>query len=130
MSRTTRFTLLGVLAVLVVFVVYQLSAIKVAPPAADASTFHIVVVKRGTIRLGDRESNNVLYVERPIHAAENTTMRILKVVDNDRVLESAKVQFGLASENYIEVLNGLKEGDRIVQSDMSAWKDFDRVLLR
>ena len=130
MSRTKRFTFLGVLAVLVVFVVHQLSALKVTPPTVDARLVQIVVVKKGTITLADRELRNVLYVERPVHAATNTTMRIFKVIDEGSNLKNVKVQFGLASEDYIEVLIGLNEGDRIVQSDMSPWDNFDSLPLK
>jgi len=40
------------------------------------------------------------------------------------------VKFGTSSVNEIVVVSGLKEGDRVVLSDMSAWDAYDRVRLR
>lgn len=40
------------------------------------------------------------------------------------------VKFGRASINTIEVLDGLKEGDQIIPSDMSAWDKFDQIRLK
>jgi HlyD family secretion protein len=36
----------------------------------------------------------------------------------------------VSSVNAIVVLSGLKEGDRVVLSDMSTWDAYDRVRLR
>lgn len=121
MSRTIRFVSLGFLAVFVVYFVLALSVPRVAPPTVDASTLQIVAVKRGSISLTDPKLRNVLYVERPVQAAPNTNVRIFRVVGGGSNLERVTVKFGPVSENYIEVLRGLKEGDRIVQSDMSVW---------
>jgi hypothetical protein len=41
-----------------------------------------------------------------------------------------KVTLGRASVNTIEVKDGLKAGDVVVLSDMSAWDAFDRVRIR
>ena len=40
------------------------------------------------------------------------------------------VKFGRSSVNTIEVLDGLKEGDKIILSDMSAWDNFDQIRLK
>ena len=40
------------------------------------------------------------------------------------------VQLGRASFDAVEVLSGLKEGDRIILSEMSNWDHVDRVRLR
>jgi HlyD family secretion protein len=39
------------------------------------------------------------------------------------------VKLGRASVNTVEVVEGLKEGDRVVLSDTSAWDAFDRIRL-
>jgi HlyD family secretion protein len=41
-----------------------------------------------------------------------------------------QVKFGRSSVNTIEVLSGLKEGDRVILSDMSAWDGQDRLRIR
>jgi HlyD family secretion protein len=32
--------------------------------------------------------------------------------------------------NSIEIVGGLKQGDRIILSDMSQWDDYDRIRLQ
>ena len=40
------------------------------------------------------------------------------------------VKFGSASVSTIEVLDGLKEGDQIIPSDMSAWDNVNQIRLK
>ena len=81
-----------------------------------------------TIHLGTVE--NILYVVRPIHANQYSIIHVFKVVDDDQRAIRVNVKFGRASVNTIEVLGGLKEGDKIIPSDMSAWDNFDQIRLK
>jgi hypothetical protein len=81
-----------------------------------------------TIHLGTLE--NILYVGRPVHAKQNSSISIFKIVDDGGQAVRVNVKFGRASVNTIEVLDGLKEGDKIIPSDMSAWENFERIPLR
>ena len=40
------------------------------------------------------------------------------------------MKFGRQSVNFIEIVDGLKEGDRVILSDMSAWDGRDRLRIR
>jgi HlyD family secretion protein len=40
------------------------------------------------------------------------------------------VRLGRGSVNAIEVLDGLKEGDEVILSDMSEWDDHSRLRVR
>jgi multidrug efflux pump subunit AcrA (membrane-fusion protein) len=40
------------------------------------------------------------------------------------------VRLGRASIQEIEVVEGLREGDRVILSDMSDWSAFERIRLR
>jgi len=40
-----------------------------------------------------------------------------------------QVKLGRSSVNTVEILEGLKPGDKVVLSDMSAWDAFNRVRL-
>jgi HlyD family secretion protein len=71
-----------------------------------------------TIHLGILE--NILYVARSVHAHQNSSVPIFKLVDGGQHAVRVVVKFGRASINTIEVLDGLKEGDQIIPSDMSA----------
>ena len=58
--------------------------------------------------------------------------KLQRVKDNDAGQPNAQrtqVRFGRSSVNTIEVLDGLKPGDQVVLSDMSAWDAHDRVRL-
>jgi len=82
----------------------------------------------GTVQLQRLE--NVLYVGRPSLGQDNSTAGLFRVVDTNGNAARVQVKFGLSSVNSIVVLSGLKEGDRVVLSDMSAWDSYDRVRLR
>ena len=81
----------------------------------------------GTIEL--EHLDDVLYVERPAFGQEKTTVSLFKVVDERKGAVRVKVKLGRSSVNFIEVLEGLKVGDQVVLSDMSAWDAYDRVRL-
>jgi hypothetical protein len=80
-----------------------------------------------TIRLGELE--HVLYIGRPVHANQNSSIPVFKVVGGGEQAVRVIVKFGRSSVNTIEVLDGLKEGDEIILSDMSALDNFDRIRL-
>jgi len=82
----------------------------------------------GTVQLQRLE--NVLYVGRPSLGQDNSTSGLFKVTSANGDAQRVQVKFGLSSVNSIVVLSGLKEGDRVVLSDMSAWDSYDRVRLR
>lgn len=73
--------------------------------------------------------DNVLYVGRPIHSNQNSSIPVFKLLDGGDQAVRVVVKFGRSSVNTIEVLNGLKEGDKIILSDMSAWDNFDKIWL-
>ena len=91
----------------------------------------------GTIELERLE--NVLYVEHPTTGTENTTVGLFKVLPNSGettigVQQEAgheavqtSVKLGRQSVQYIEVVEGLKEGDHVCLSDMSQYDGYDRI---
>jgi HlyD family secretion protein len=69
-------------------------------------------------------------VGRPIHAAPNSSASLFKLVSDGTEAVRVTVKFGRASVQSIEVLDGLKPGDQIILSDMSAWEKVDRIHLQ
>ena len=49
--------------------------------------------------------------------------------DDDSIATRVPVQLGRSSVNTIEIVNGLKPGDRVILSDMSNHDSTDRVRL-
>lgn len=81
----------------------------------------------GTIEIENLQ--NVLYVGRPVHGQSDSTIGLFKLSPDGTEATQVKVQLGRASVNTIEVVNGLKVGDKVILSDMSAWDQFDRIRL-
>jgi HlyD family secretion protein len=73
---------------------------------------------------------DVLYVGRPVHGQSDSTIGIFKIVDDGAEAVRVNVKLGRSSVNTIEILDGLKVGDKVILSDMSAWDAFDRVRLK
>ena len=72
---------------------------------------------------------NVLHVGRPAYGQTNQTVGLFKLVDGGRYAERVSVQLGRASVSDVEVIAGLKEGDKVILSDMSRYDAVDRVKL-
>ena len=81
----------------------------------------------GTIEL--ERLNDVIYVGRPAFGQEQSVVGLFKVFEDGNA-ERAQVKLGKSSVNTVEVLSGLKVGDQVVLSDMSAYDQFDRIRLR
>ncbi len=81
----------------------------------------------GTIDLA--HLNNVLYVGRPALGNENSTLSMFKLDPDGKGATRVPVKVGRASVNNIEILEGLKEGDTVILSDMSRWDNVDRIRL-
>ena len=74
--------------------------------------------------------DNILYVGRPVHATENSTVSLFKLVNDGAGAVRVKVKLGRTAVNTIEVLDGLKEGDRVILSDMSTYDNADRIRIK
>lgn len=82
----------------------------------------------GTIEL--ERLANVLYVGRPAFGQENSTVGLFKLTDGGEDAERVQVKLGKSSVNTVEILGGLKNGDQVILSDMSAWDAVDRIRLK
>jgi HlyD family secretion protein len=81
----------------------------------------------GTIDL--EKLHDVLYVGRPALGNENSTLSLFKIDPNGKDAVRVPVKVGRASVNSIQVLDGLKEGDTVILSDMSRYDNVDRIRL-
>jgi len=80
----------------------------------------------GTIEL--ERLADVIYVGRPAFGQERSTVGIFKL-DDSGYAERTQVELGRSSVNNIEIVKGLKPGDRVILSDMSQWDANDRIRL-
>jgi len=82
----------------------------------------------GTIDL--ERLDKVLYVGRPAFGQESSTISLFKL-DPDGKGSGVRVpvKVGRASVNSIQVIEGLREGDIVILSDMSRYDNTDRIRL-
>jgi HlyD family secretion protein len=81
----------------------------------------------GTIDLERLE--DVLYVGRPAFGQENSTIGLFKLDSDGKGAVRVPVKVGRASVNSIQVLEGLRERDVVILSDMSRWDNAERIRL-
>ena len=82
----------------------------------------------GTVEL-DRMPD-VVFVGRPAFGSEQSLITLFRVNgDGDEAMRT-KVRLGKSSISTVQVLDGLKPGDRVILSDMSTWGSYDRVRLK
>lgn len=82
----------------------------------------------GTIILENLK--DVLYVGRPVHGQSDSTIGLFKLDANGSQARRVNVKLGRSSVNTIEILGGLKAGDKVILSDMSAVDQYDRTRLK
>jgi HlyD family secretion protein len=109
-------------------------------PAAQNATVTVDVALEGPLPRGVRPDltvdgtielermANILHSGRPVNAQEQAQGTVFRV-DGHRATR-VRVRFGRSSVTSIEILDGLREGDRVITSDMSAWEGFERVRLQ
>ena len=81
----------------------------------------------GTIDL--QRLKDVLYVGRPAFGNPDSTISLFKYDPDGKTASVVHVKVGKASVTQIQILSGLKEGDRVILSDMSRYDNTDKVRL-
>ena len=111
-------------------------------PAAQNGTVGVDVSLDGALPAGARpdlsvdgtveieQLNNVLYVGRPAYGQPESTVGLFVKEPGSNTAVRRNVKLGQSSTTYIVVENGLKVGDVVILSDMSAYDSFERVRLK
>ncbi len=110
-------------------------------PSSQNGTVTVDVALEGELPLGARPDLSVdgtieldrlkdaLYVGRPAFGQEKSLVGLFLVNEDGDEAVRVKVKLGKSSVNTVEIIEGLKPGDRVILSDMSAWDAHDRVRL-
>ena len=110
-------------------------------PAVINGTVTVDVKLEGPLPLGARPDlsvegtieienlKDVVYVGRPACGQPNSTVGIFKLDEEGNGASRVQVKLGRSSVNTVEILEGLKPGDRVVLSDMSTWDAFNLIRL-
>jgi HlyD family secretion protein len=111
-------------------------------PAVQNGTVRVDVALQGALPRGARPDlsvdgtieverlENVLYVGRPAYGQAESMVGLFRVEDGGRGASRVNVRLGRSSVNTIEVVDGLREGDVVILSDMSTWDSAERVRLQ
>jgi len=82
----------------------------------------------GTIEL--ERLNDVIFMGRPAFGQDQSVVGLFRISEDGVNAERVQVKLGKSSVNTIEVLSGLKVGDQVILSDMSAYDAYDRIRLK
>lgn len=82
----------------------------------------------GTIQI--EKLKNVLYTGRPATATGAGAVGLFKVSDDGAEATRVQVVLGRSSVNAVEIVSGLKVGDKVILSDMTASDNVDRVRIK
>lgn len=73
--------------------------------------------------------NDVVFVGRPVFGQPNSLVTLFRLDAGTKEASRVQVKLGRGSVNTIEILDGLKVGDEVILSDMSAWDAHNRIRL-
>ncbi len=73
---------------------------------------------------------NALYVGRPADGSTEAEIQLFKLEPDGKNAVRVPVRVGRGSADAVEILGGLKEGDRVILSEMSQWSSTPRVRLK
>jgi HlyD family secretion protein len=110
-------------------------------PAAVNGTVDVDVKLEGQLPSGARPDlsvdgtvtierlTDVVYVGRPVIGQPGAKITLFKLDPDSKEAQRVAVTLGRSSVNTIEVVDGLKVGDQVILSDMSAQDSFNRIRL-
>jgi len=110
-------------------------------PAAQNGTVTVDVSLEGALPSGARPDlsvdgtielerlKDVVYVGRPVFGQPNSTITLFRIDGEGKEANRIPVRLGRTSVSTIEIVDGLRVGDRVILSDMSAYDKNDRIRL-
>ncbi len=110
-------------------------------PAVQNGTVTVDVALEGILPAGARpdlsvdgtivleELKDVVYVGRPVQGQPDSQVGLFKLESDGKHASRVTVKLGRSSVNTIEIRDGLKPGDQVILSDMSAQDGYDRIKL-
>jgi HlyD family secretion protein len=116
-------------------------SVKRVDPAVQNGTVTVDITLTGDLPKGARPDlsvdgtidlerlQDVLYVGRPAFGQENSTISLFRLDPDEKGAARVPVRVGRASVNSIQVVEGLREHDTVILSDMSRWDSNERIRL-
>jgi HlyD family secretion protein len=66
---------------------------------------------------------NACFIERPVNSQTGSSMTMFRELVQGDKAEAIKVSFGEQTDQYIQILSGALEGDKLILSDTSLWEN-------
>jgi HlyD family secretion protein len=66
---------------------------------------------------------NAYFIERPVNSQTGSSMTMFRELVQGDKAEAIKVSFGEQTDQYIQILSGALEGDKLILSDTSLWEN-------
>jgi HlyD family secretion protein len=79
----------------------------------------------GTVEL--ERLDDVVYVGRPVFGQPNSVITLFRLDPDGKEANRVQVKLGRTSVNTIEVVDGLRVGEQVILSDMSAQDAYNRI---
>ena len=110
-------------------------------PAAQNGTVTVDVALDGALPQGARPDmsvdgtidlerlDNVLYMGRPSFGQANSTIGMFKLDPDGKTATRVQVKLGRTSVSFVEILDGLKEGDIVILSETTQWDNYTQIRL-
>ena len=110
-------------------------------PAVQSGTVAVDIELLGALPQGSRPDLSVdgsvdldrigecLSIGRPAMGDENSTLSLFRLDADGKGATRVTVKVGRASVNAVQILEGLREGDSVILSDLSRWSTFDHIRL-
>jgi HlyD family secretion protein len=111
-------------------------------PAAQGGTVTIDVSLDGALPTGARPDlnvdgivqlerlKNILYTGRPSLGSDNSMITMFRLDPDGKSAARVGVRLGRISANSVEIVQGLKPGDRVILSDLSLPDNTERIRIR
>ncbi|WP_235430464.1 HlyD family efflux transporter periplasmic adaptor subunit [Xanthomonas sp. MUS 060] len=111
-------------------------------PAVVDGTVRVDIALTGKLPLGTRPDLSVegvvhidklvatLSVGRPAQAKIGSHMSLFRLDPSGGSARRVQVRLGAMSADRVQILDGLKEGERVILSDSTQWLQYDRIRLK
>jgi multidrug efflux pump subunit AcrA (membrane-fusion protein) len=66
---------------------------------------------------------NAYFIERPVNSQTGSSITMFRELVQGDKAEAIKVSFGEQTDQYIQILSGALEGDKLILSDTSLWEN-------
>jgi len=73
--------------------------------------------------------NNVLYLKKPVNAMAGGKTKLFRLKDQGETAEATVVVYGEETDEFIQIIAGVSNGDSFILSDMSRWQDVAQITI-